>query len=434
MKLNNTIKSFVALLLVASVVGCKPSIKEATPNSGTADFSRYIAIGNSLTSGYADGGLYLEGQKNSYPEMLAAQMKGSGGGEFFTPFFDEAQANGSGYLQLTGFSATGSPILTPVTSNLAITGTLQNGTPSYAKYTGAEINNYGVPGIKLKHIGVAGYGYANGYFGRLLTDTEAMTNYLTFVSKEPYTFFSLWLGNNDILLYASHGAVVVGDDSPTDKTTFAQLYNAAVTQLTANGAKGVVATIPDVSSTPYFNTVTFEALKAAVGGMDLYIQPGFGAPRKATAADKFILPLSSANVIGKPNGAGIPYGLHPLNPIASSYVLDEAEQAQVADYITSYNVTIKAAAASKGLAVFDANAMLSEFASPKMVSGVKVSSAYITGNLFSLDGIHLTPMGYAITANGFIQAINQTYGSNLPIVNVAKYRSVKFPGAAAVAQ
>jgi hypothetical protein len=434
MKLNHTIKSLVAVAVLASMAACKPSIKEATPNKGTADFSRYIAVGNSLTSGYADGGLYLEGQKNSYPLMIATQMKAVGGGDFSTPFFDDAQANGSGYLQFSGFSATGSPILTPVTSNLAVTGTLPNGTPSYAKYTGADINNYGVPGIKLKHIGIAGYGYANGYFGRMLSDADVMSNYLAFVTKKPYTFFSCWLGNNDILLYATHGAVVVGDDSPTDKTTFAQLYNAAITTLTANGAKGVVATIPDVLSTPYFNTVTFAALEAAVGGKDLYIQPGSGPARKATADDKFILSLTSANVIGKPNAAGIPYGFHPLNPIESNYVLDPAEQTEVNQYVDAYNAVIKAAAASKGLAVFDANAMLKEFATPKVINGATISSAYITGNLFSLDGIHLTPMGYAITANGFIQAINQTYSSNISIVNVAKFRGVKFPAGATTAQ
>jgi hypothetical protein len=430
MKLNYTIKSLVVVAVVVSMAACKPSIKEATPSSGTADFGRYIAVGNSLTSGYADGGLYLEGQKNSYPEMLAAQMKASGGGAFFTPFFDESQANGSGYLQLTGFAATGAPIITPVTNNLAITGALPNGTPSYAKYTGEEINNYGVPGIKLKHVGIAGYGFANGYFGRMLSDADALSSYLAFVTKKPFTFFSLWLGNNDILLYASHGAVAIGDDVPTDKTLFETTYNTVVTDLTANGAKGVVATIPDVLTTPYFTTVTLAALKAAVGGKDLYIQLGSGGARTAADGDKFILPLSSANVIGKPDANGIPYGLSPSNPIASSYVLDDVEQAQVNDYVNSYNEIIKKAAATKGLAVFDANAKLTEFATPKVISGIKVSSEYIKGNLFSLDGIHLTPMGYAITANGFIQAINQTYGSNLSIVNVAKYRSVKFPAAA----
>jgi hypothetical protein len=437
MKLNLTIKSLVFVAVMASMSACKPSVEEATPNTGTADFSRYIAVGNSLTSGYADGGLYLEGQKNSYPLMLATQMKAVGGGEFYTPFFDEAQANGSGYLQFTGFSATGSPILTPVTNNLAITGKLPNGTPSYAKYTGAEINNYGVPGIKLKHIGLAAYGFANGYFGRFLpeaTDPASMSTYLDFVTAKPFTFFSCWLGNNDILLYAINGAVTVGDDSPTDKTTFAKLYNLAITKLTENGAKGVVATIPDVLSTPYFTTVTFAALQAAVGGKDLYIQPGSGQARKATASDRFVLTITSANVIGKPDANGFPYGLHPSNPIASNFVLDPEEQGQINDYVKYYNTVIMSAAASKGLAVFDANQMLSEFATPKVINGATISSAYITGNLFSLDGIHLTPIGYAIAANGFIKAINQTYGSNLSIVNTAKFRGVKFPAGATAAQ
>jgi hypothetical protein len=434
MRINNTIKGFVAVAVMAAMASCKPSIKETTPSKGEADFSRYIAVGNSLTSGYADGGLYLEGQKNSYPEMLSTQMKAVGGGAFYTPFFDEAEANGSGYLQFTGFSATGSPILTPVTNNLAIKGALANGTPSYTKFSGADISNFGVPGIKLKHITVAGYGYGNGYFGRLLPDASSMSNYIDFVTAKPYTFFSCWLGNNDILLYATHGAVTVGDDSPTDKTMFAQLYNLAIGRLTANGAKGVVATIPDVASTPYFNAVTLAALKAAVGGRALYVQPGSGPAREAIATDKFVLTLTSANLIGKPNAAGIPYGLHPANPIASSFVLDAAEQAEVKSYIDSYNETIKNVAKSKGLAIMDANALLDEYATPKVLNGATISSAYITGNLFSLDGIHLTPMGYAIAANGFIKAINQTYGSSLSIVDVAKFRGVKFPASASNAQ
>ena len=434
MKLNSTIKSFVALAVVASLASCKPHLNEVTPNSGEADFSRYIAVGNSLTSGFADGGLYLEGQKNSFPLMIATQMKAAGGGEFSTPFFEESQSNGSGYLQFTGFSATGTPILTPVTTNLAVTGSLPNNAgPAYAKYTGAELNNYGVPGIKLKHITVANYGYANGYFGRLLS-TDPASNYLNFVMAKPFTFFSCWLGNNDILAYATNGAVNSGDDTATDKGLFAQLYNLAINTLTSKGAKGVVATIPDVASTAYFNTVTLAALQAAAGGADVYIQTGAGLARKATAADKFTLKLSSAGVMGKPNGAGIPYGFHPLNPVASQFVLDEAEQIQVADYISSYNAVIKKAAADKGLAVFDANAMLKEFANPQVIDGATVSSKFVTGNLFSLDGIHLTPMGYAIAANGFIKAINQTYGSNLSPVNIANYRGVKFPGAAVNAQ
>ncbi len=95
------------------------------------------------------------------------------------------------------------------------------------------------------------------------------------------------------------------------------------------GAKGVLATVPDIVNAPYFNTVTLASLLNAIHATPagasvttLYIQTGAGVTRAATAADLFVLPLSSANVIGVPNESGIPYGLHPLRPIESKWVLD----------------------------------------------------------------------------------------------------------------
>jgi len=128
---------------------CKPDIHNPKPSNGTANFSRFIAVGNSLTAGYSNGGLYLEGQENSYPAIMATQMKSVGGGAFNQPLFTSAQANGSGYLTLTGFDPkTGNPITAPVTTNLAVRG--EYNAPGfgtvflYTKYTG-EIENYGVP-------------------------------------------------------------------------------------------------------------------------------------------------------------------------------------------------------------------------------------------------------------------------------------------------
>lgn len=426
----------IVILAVLGTASCKPDLKTVTPTNGTADFSRYIAVGNSLTSGYADGGLYLEGQQNSYPEMIAGQMKTVGGGTFSSPFFNAAQADGSGYLRLKEFTASGLPVTETVTGHTAIRGQLSvpgfGNVTLYTKYTG-ELNNYGVPGIKLAQITYAPYGNLNGFYERLLSG-EAPANttaYLDFVTSKPFTFFSMWLGNNDILGYATAGGASA-TEVPTDKVTFAALYNLAAATMTKNGAKGVVATIPDVLTTPFFNTVTLSSLLAAVkvsapSVTALYIRTGTGAVRAATAQDYFVLTLSSANVIGVANAAGIPYGLHPLNPIDSKYVLDQAEAATVTEYTSAYNTTIRSVAAAKGLALMDAYALLKEYAAGKVVNGASVSGAYITGNLFSLDGIHLTPMGYAIVANAFIKAINLQYGSGIPIVDVTKYRGVKFP-------
>jgi hypothetical protein len=53
------------------------------------------------------------------------------------------------------------------------------------------------------------------------------------------------------------------------------------------------------------------------------------------------------------------------------------------------------------------------------VNGVNFSGTYITGNFFSLDGIHPTSQGYGIIANEFIKAINSKYGASIPLVDVS---------------
>ncbi|MGY6457684.1 hypothetical protein, partial [Vibrio parahaemolyticus] len=89
------------------------------------------------------------------------------------------------------------------------------------------------------------------------------------VAQNP-TFFSLWIGNNDILSYATSGGTnstttggittytpavfqngnlnpaTYGSNDISDPNVVASSINSYVTALTANGAKGVVANIPSV--------------------------------------------------------------------------------------------------------------------------------------------------------------------------------------------
>ncbi len=53
------------------------------------------------------------------------------------------------------------------------------------------------------------------------------------------------------------------------------------------------------------------------------------------------------------------------------------------------------------------------------VNGVIFNANYVSGNFFSLDGIHPTSQGYGIIANEFITAINSKYGSSIPAVDVS---------------
>ncbi|MCK5468218.1 MAG: hypothetical protein KAI99_06915, partial [Cyclobacteriaceae bacterium] len=69
-------KNRIIYLLPALVLfyACKPEIEVPAPSTGGADFSNYIAVGNSLTAGYGDNGLYADGQMQSYPNLIAQQM------------------------------------------------------------------------------------------------------------------------------------------------------------------------------------------------------------------------------------------------------------------------------------------------------------------------------------------------------------------------
>ncbi|MBC7449537.1 MAG: G-D-S-L family lipolytic protein, partial [Hymenobacteraceae bacterium] len=83
---------------------------------------------------------------------------------------------------------------------------------------------------------------------------------------------------------------------------------------------------------------------------------------------------------------------------------------------------------AKGLAVFDAYTFFNDIAARGIAtSGVNNTTAYITGHLFSLDGVHPSPRGYAVIASELLRIINSKYGSTLPLLDAGQYRTVKLP-------
>jgi hypothetical protein len=463
--MKNSLQKFGAFAFITGILlmaGCEPEIDGVSVSKGDLNLDKYVAVGNSLTAGYMDNGLYREGQLSSYPSILAQQFRRAGGGEFTQPLFTEDQENGSGYLRLSGFGAGGTPVLTPVTEKLAVRS--QNPT-LYTKYT-EEINNLGVPGIRMSDIQTPGYGSSlgNPYFERITANPTQ--TYLARVAASNPTFFSCWLGNNDILGYATAGAFTNDITTPEIFTTNnSEIINA----LTANGAKGIVATIPDVTSIPFFTTVgpTVKGLLSSAGVPGMVALTRKGSARIVFAATQIkdatggtiLFPLTSSAylpLVGQRTGKywrdlarqAVPanptlglanilqnlqvdttqlFGVSPGNPWPSALLLDDAEQKDVSDATINFNTILKAKAQEKNLAVFDAYTYFNSIQGGFTQNGVAYSPAFITGNLFSLDGVHLTPRGYAIVANEMIKAINTKYNSRIPTADITQYRAVLFP-------
>ncbi len=446
---------FIYLAIIAAgFASCEPEFEnsvDANYTAGDADFTTYVAVGNSLTAGYMDGTVYRVGQTYSFPNLLARQFALVGGGEFTQPSFAE-DVNNLGGIQ--GLAATrlvidasqGRP------ENIAGTSTITL-TPQATAY-----NNMGVPGAKSFHLTFPGYGALNPYFARHATSPTA-TVLGDAMSKNP-TFFTNWIGANDVLAYATNGGAqsdgvtpaadhnLTGNLNPatygmndiTNSNVFASVYSTIVTTLTSGGAKGVVATIPSVTSIPYFTTVPYNALPAeatstnataiglyqflavATGGriaplntaagsknpvlikdadltnisatIEFYAANSgnpllvsnaaalgaiFGQARHATANDLIVLPASS--IIGQPNAsATAPFNINGVTwPLANKWVLTANEKAKVANATAAYNAAIVSIAASNNIAVADMNAIMNQ-----LVSGLRIETGQLyTANYFS---------------------------------------------------
>ena len=95
--------------------------------------------------------------------------------------------------------------------------------------------------------------------------------------------------------------------------------------------------------------------------------------------------------------------------------------------INGYNESLASLAKQYDLALVDINGFLASVGNGVSFDGETLSTGFITGNAFSLDGLHLTPKGNAMVANLFIEAINKKYGSTIPMVSTASYRANLVP-------
>ncbi len=324
--------------------------------SGSADFSNYVAIGNSLTSGFTDGALFQAGQNNSLPNILSQKMSLIGGGEFSQPFTND----NIGGLLLGGVQIQ-NPRLYFDGSGPALIDAIP--TTEVSSINPGPYNNMGVPGAKAIHLLANGYGniaglaagLANPYYVRMASSSNASV--LEDAMAQNPTFFSLWIGHNDVLGYAATGGD--GSDPITDQATFDFAYSTLVSTLTSGGAQGVVANIPNVIEAPFFTSVPYNSLdptNPAFGPMIPTLNALFGqlnmayaylgVPERSivfseTAASPMVIHDESiANISAQLNQVLIGGGLDPATAGLLSNQFGQSRQATSDDLfvLTSMNV------------------------------------------------------------------------------------------------
>lgn len=453
--------TFLALLTLTLVLsGCKlqePSVTKTENDLNGESITSYVALGNSLTAGVQSGGLMEDFQKYSFPAQIAHQLG----------ITDFAQPTVS-YPGIPNVYE-----LDPFTSNLVhAPGT---GAPNNTTYP-KPYPNLGIPTATTWDILNATSSNTNFryyFFGEKNDAVDLVLRGLGTAFDQAKAqnpdLVTLWIGNNDILGYASSGGLkpptpindFVSPITSVPLQGFQNAYLALADSVASLNAKVVVANIPDVIVPPFFKVVGPEiaaALTAAnipyplayeKGTDDLSTGPATGQATVDNLNNFDVLITlvggSYAGDIGKPTGhwyrdlaamKGVPvsallatmpavdttqaFGLHPQNPWPSALILDPDEIATVKQVTAAYNQIIAAAANQYGFALFDANGFLKQILDNGgyMADGLLFTTEFVNGGLFSLDGIHLTNAGYAIVANQFIDALNKKYGISIAHVSV----------------
>jgi lysophospholipase L1-like esterase len=440
-------KKLLSLVLVlALITSCKDyqDLDVEPVDTGDADFSSYVAVGNSLTAGFQSNALYEDAQEYSFPNLLARQLQIE---NFEQPLVDNPGIGDPGRIELTSLENsttqynTGEPGM-PINTNLD-----------------RPYNNLGIPGAILADFlgqDLPGNSYderRQGTMYNLVLRNQGNTQAEQLSALEP-EFVSFWLGNNDILGYVTSG----GDTPYVPPSNFTQLYEASIGTVAQTGADAVLYNIPDVTSIPYVFLVNSRLVQSETiipntetgvyelptpqGQVPIWVevtdpnQPGVvqdtvqmrtplpesapGGPRPGA----FFL-LHAQEQLSELFGNGV--GTTPSNPIEHELVLDNGETTQAKNIVTAYNGTVEAQASNYGFAYVDVNTTFNQifqnFQQSGGTEGITQDGVTLTptpGSLFSLDGVHPSNRGHAIITNLTIDALNSNYNSDIDKINIAK--------------
>ncbi len=363
-------KNRLTLIAASSLAlaACTDAHSPVAPIATTADLSRkvagimsnYVAIGTSLSMGWASDGVYVNSQQNAWPKQLAEKE----GVEFTIPGID--------------FPGCQPPLAAPLLSFQRIDGS------SAASSTTCAAN---VPGVTLPthNLAVENATAAEGLNATPATASQGrgpvtsrvlpagMTQVTTMVSLHP-TFVSVEFGGNE-LLPAQVGLLyptVTFTPFATFQSNYSQIYNVTVNA--------------DCDASANFIFVRGKVITAVVTGIT---RAGYGlGPYDLSCGDV---------------------------PGTLDYILTPNDIAFLNGLGDQMSEEIESKAAENGYAVFALGALYNDSKEDvpfDLEAFLRSGTPY--GELISLDGVHPSAKGQAVLARAARQAIQRTYGTGQP--------------------
>lgn len=419
-------------LLGACVGDGDDVITTAQPaGAGGELFTRYVALGNSITAGFQSNGINDSLQVRAYPVLLAARAQAT----FNAP--------------LIARPGCPRPFLAP----LGTTGRLGTADSCVRINSPRIINNLAVPGARLQDL----IQFPSGQLASLNTLLMGPRTQVRAMIEAQPTFVSVWVGNNDALEATLGGILgprsVGADSSLTPLAAFTSRLNVLVDSIKFANPQGVmlvgvvnaVRAAPLIQPGAYFFLARDPATGAFNGKpVNANCSPvtALGQPNPLAANMVSFQIVSDANFTEiNCDPAAYPVG----DPRRGAYLLDTAEQTIVNARVTAFNNAIQAAATANNWLYVDPNDILLPFllekdaatgryqrlrkcqdlaaaTTPAAFQAAVLNSCPVTGptaapnffgSLMSFDGVHPSTQAHVILAGAFAQRINAKYGTTL---------------------
>lgn len=419
------------------LAGCEDDIHDVVGPAGSAAFSKYVAVGTSISMGVRNGNnaLTAETQIQAWPSLLAARAGRP--------------------MRLALFQSPGCyvPVVAPISFGMSQNG--QAGNPIQPNTTCANLMAGSV--IPAQNVAISGHDIFNAVYqtpesASVICGTPCVppagdayrrlvvpkllplgrSQIGAMVVQNP-TFVSIELGANDVLGATSGILSIAGPKNPlrveTADTAFSRLFDIVVDSVQATGARALIMGLPsDVRTIPsmrqgrelYADSVTFSRgfyvtissdCNAANANNWIYVTARVlaaiqsGRTAQAAGQPRPVLSCASINTL-------------PGQTMTQDAILTPAEVDQVNALIAAYNAKMQAEATANNWAYAT---IAAPFEKPKPVWSVASFMTSVTpfGPYIGLDGLHPTAEGQKLIANSAIAAINEHYGFEIPLIPVA---------------
>ena len=400
----------LALVLLAAC-----SDDRTTGPAGQEAFTRYVAIGTSLSMGVQSDGVVYFSQQQDWTNLLSHQAFAS----YTQPLI---QADGC-------FS----PLIAPLQLSRRLSGISASAdqATTTADTTCAPLGTYALP---TNDVGIDG---ANTYDALYVTPETASVegvkrrrqyrlvlppknSQVTAMMRQKPTLVSVELGANEALGAASgllfpkagyRGAAATGTYVPN--AVWQPVYDAMIDSVKKTGAKVLLVGVPKTNG--------FVSLRT---GDELYQDraafQNYGVVISANcqgSANAIFVPIKVLNAVGAAQSTGTAQTLSCADePGAQDNILTPADVQLIDGVIDGMNSHISSVAQANGWAYMDMSAVWAQWVARRGAFSIfnLLTCVRPYGQYVSLDGVHPNVQGYQEMANAAAAALNSTYGFTIP--------------------